>query len=922
MNLQIINKLSRLLAVLLLLTLWNAPALLAQDSGGSDPGSPGYIVKGSISGRVTGIDSSLIGSAYVTAWMSDPVVGDWSKGRAMVDSLFAFQIDSLAPGDYYVVAEAPGYLPQYWPGVAAWDSAKTVSVKAGEVTTGIGFLLRPGTIPQGGTISGRITDATGRGLPRISVEALAPMPGPSPDSLKFEPAYSSWGYTDEYGYYYIYGLPAGDYYLRADYYGRWYSQSLWYPQVLSVADARLVNVVEAGETAGIDFTFELAETIGVIHGQVLDAQGAPLAGASIQIMPAPGQEGLYPYVWLYAMTDENGYYEINDVPDGDYIAYCWAQSGWQFAMLYWPAGLQSDQADVINISKETPVWKVSFDMPLIPGSASISGIVRNQEGRPLVNASIQITADGTGTDSDIGRYIYAYAMSDSNGFYEVGKLPAGQYTAYASYWENMSFGQAWFKDADSLGDAEPVVIAEGESRRDIDFNLRVRPIYGSITGLVSNAATGEPIPRAFVEISYQHKYNDLSFRRFAWWPYHAITDESGQFALDWLPEGEYTVSVHANGAFAYYPDAPVIDLAKPVTVVGGMKSETNFSLKLRQDGSSAISGFVSADYQILPMRITPGGKVARQSSILDGYVPEIAIVMAKPSVTVMMWPESEMFYTAVTAQDGSYSLKGLPAGEYHVMAFAPGHMLQYYKQTFDPAAAELVTVGEGESVNKIDFVLQPRWWDYLKEGDNNRGAGLMNANVSGMVTDENNNPVAGATVYLLDTQNQPLSWATTDRNGRYEILGIAPGQYYVQAGKIGFESAYNGNAPSRESTTPVVVANGATEVNLSLNPAGTTEVEIETLPVAVELQGNYPNPFNPETRIHFALPQPMTVTLAVYDLLGRQVRLLHQGLLPEGSHRLLWDGRDASGAAMSSGVYWYRLITPEAVKTGKMVLMK
>ena len=907
-----------LFAALLTLALLGIPALLAAQSSSDGSGSTApFFEKGSIAGHVTGIDSSLIGSAYVTAWTSDPLLAEWGKGSALVDSQFTFRIDSLAPGDYYVIAEASGYIPLYYPGVTDWTEAKMVSVSAGQTTKEIDFALQPGIVFRGGTISGRITGPDGNAIPNVSVEASTI----GIDSVKSDVQYAGWAASDENGDYFITGLNAGLYYVHADYWGGWFGQTLWYPQATTIADAKQVQLDEDATANGIDFNFSFISKSGIVQGQVLDGVGNPIENAGIQLMVAPAPSGPWNWIWLYATTDGKGRYRIENVPDGEYIAYCWAQAGWQYTQRWWPNGETAEQAKVITIAEGQNEWQIDFKLPLTPGTSSIIGIVRARDGHPLANAYVQITSEEINADQATARSIYAYSVTDAAGNYSVDKLPEGKYIAYASYWEDMRFGQAWYKDADSLSKAEPIILMQSEMRTEIDFNLLVRPIYGAIVGVVRNALTGEPISRAYVEIRYQHAAADIAYRPFAWWPYQVITDEFGQFSVDWLPEGSYLVAVYANGGFAWYPDAPVQELATPVKVVGGEKSEANFNLTLRQEGTGGITGYVKADYRAMPMQYENDGKGARQAAVLEGYIPEIAIVMAKPALTILAWPQSELFYTAITDPDGAYSLKGLPAGEYYVMSFAPGHMLQYYKETFDPAEAKLVRVIEAEVVGGIDFNLQPRFWDMIKEGDN-RGASPLNASIAGNITDTNNKSVVGATVYLLDSQGQPLSWTTSDQNGRYEILGVAPGQYYVQAGKLGFSTSFNGNAQSRENTTPVVAANGITEVDVVLKPAGSTGVKEELLPESVELYGNYPNPFNPETRLYFALPQPMHVTLTIHDLLGREIMRLQDGTLPEGSHRLRWDGRNASGATVSSGVYWYRLATPGLTRTGKMVLMR
>jgi Tol biopolymer transport system component len=96
----------------------------------------------------------------------------------------------------------------------------------------------------------------------------------------------------------------------------------------------------------------------------------------------------------------------------------------------------------------------------------------------------------------------------------------------------------------------------------------------------------------------------------------------------------------------------------------------------------------------------------------------------------------------------------------------------------------------------------------------------------------------------------------------------------------------------------------------------------EVAPVGFALTGNYPNPFNPSTAISFTLPASGPVSLAVYDITGRKVRDLVSGPLSAGMHSVAWDGRDASGKAVSSGVYLSRLVQGKNTISRRMLLMK
>ncbi|NHZ85179.1 MAG: T9SS type A sorting domain-containing protein, partial [Planctomycetia bacterium] len=94
------------------------------------------------------------------------------------------------------------------------------------------------------------------------------------------------------------------------------------------------------------------------------------------------------------------------------------------------------------------------------------------------------------------------------------------------------------------------------------------------------------------------------------------------------------------------------------------------------------------------------------------------------------------------------------------------------------------------------------------------------------------------------------------------------------------------------------------------------------VPGSFRLYQNYPNPFNPNTNITFDLNQAQEVYLAVYDLLGQEVAVLTNGLLPAGSHVVNWDGISKNGEQMNSGVYLAKLITENQTQSVKMILMK
>ncbi len=101
------------------------------------------------------------------------------------------------------------------------------------------------------------------------------------------------------------------------------------------------------------------------------------------------------------------------------------------------------------------------------------------------------------------------------------------------------------------------------------------------------------------------------------------------------------------------------------------------------------------------------------------------------------------------------------------------------------------------------------------------------------------------------------------------------------------------------------------------SPGLPTSAERKEQPRSAELSGNYPNPFNPQTIIRYALPEAAPVRLAAYDLTGREVARLADGVRPAGRHEARFDG-----SGLPSGMYLYRLETADRVLVRPMILAK
>jgi len=96
--------------------------------------------------------------------------------------------------------------------------------------------------------------------------------------------------------------------------------------------------------------------------------------------------------------------------------------------------------------------------------------------------------------------------------------------------------------------------------------------------------------------------------------------------------------------------------------------------------------------------------------------------------------------------------------------------------------------------------------------------------------------------------------------------------------------------------------------------------ETELLPTRYVLHANRPNPGRPRTVIVFDLPEPCEVRLRVFDVTGRQVAALTEGLHPAGRHAVPWNGQTVTADRVQTGVYFYRLEAGSFSQTRKMMI--
>lgn len=153
------------------------------------------------------------------------------------------------------------------------------------------------------------------------------------------------------------------------------------------------------------------------------------------------------------------------------------------------------------------------------------------------------------------------------------------------------------------------------------------------------------------------------------------------------------------------------------------------------------------------------------------------------------------------------------------------------------------------------------------------------------------------------------------------FIGSAPTCQYTFYSSIG-------GSPVADSRDSILVTPGGCSTGSMAGLSGSEDGTLAATPLQYGLHANYPNPFNPTTMIAFDLPEPSTVHLAVFNMLGQEVATLVNGVVAAGEHSVEWNSANSNAMPLPSGVYLYRIQATsltsgkEFHQINKMILMK
>lgn len=298
-----------------------------------------------------------------------------------------------------------------------------------------------------------------------------------------------------------------------------------------------------------------------------------------------------------------------------------------------------------------------------------------------------------------------------------------------------------------------------------------------------------------------------------------------------------------------------------------------------------------------------------------------------PGVTV----SSSTGESAVSGPDGNYTLTGLHGTYYNLIATLENH---------GPVETR-VELAESQSVDNVDFMLREVVQvqalrspeipipDFNPEGVSDVITITDAGSLFDLSIDINIDHASKGHLTVVLTNPQGTSVTLHNRTGGIEDDIVGNWDENLTVDGPGSLSDFAGQEVQGDWTMTVADHQfGATgtfrvwQLNLLIGVPGVSASPENNLPQATRLVGNVPNPFNPQTVVAFDLAQPGRVELEIFDVRGHLVKRLVSADLPAGQYRETWQGRDESGRAVASGVYFARLNAAGVTDLNKMMLVR
>lgn len=288
-------------------------------------------------------------------------------------------------------------------------------------------------------------------------------------------------------------------------------------------------------------------------------------------------------------------------------------------------------------------------------------------------------------------------------------------------------------------------------------------------------------------------------------------------------------------------------------------------------------------------RVNFNGHIYNDNLYLLGGLPSPAIrdTVVLPYLVEYNIPSASVTYTF----NGAYSPSILP---FHQMSAMIGNEIYIFGGT------------QGSVFDEISvFNVNTKTFQFISNLAGNRGGGkaVTVNNEIYIIGGFSENNYALNTVEILDTGSDSLYFGPSLNYGRSELMAVKfENSIYVFGGKDS-----SGNA-----VLPVEKLDLLTGID---KPK-------DRIVNNFSLKQNYPNPFNSTTNITFELKKNSEISVDIYTVTGQYLKNIIRGSLISGQHKYSWDGKDANGADVSSGVYIYQLTNSYFTISKKMILLR
>jgi hypothetical protein len=528
------------------------------------------------------------------------------------------------------------------------------------------------------------------------------------------------------------------------------------------------------------------------------------------------------------------------------------------------------------------------EITVVEAFGTLAGTVRDADtGGAVVLAGARVVGFPEGADP-AGTPLFDLLTNAQGVFAVPDELAVGYYDLYVTKFGYLPYQETYF-------------LLYGANDHPIDLT---QATSGVMTGFVTAADTSEPL-EATVRI-YRSDNGELYDE--------TTTDASGEYTTGPLPYFDYQVDVRASGRI---PSASTVTIDAAQVPMDFALEPTAGNILVLNDNSSEPRE-MPAKYDDLGNMIAPAYTAGadRAAADLVADLETLGFAVSLESAAASDPSSWELYDVVLVSSGANTSPLGSSTLRSNLTAYSndggrllvEGGEIAYDLNWSDPNFLENVlhvtgwnghssgdvTVAEADHpvMSSPNVITGPIDNDYTGYGDADRAPVASDAVMVGSWTsynttasviayDDNDNPTAGQFVFFL--------W-------NYSAMGDERDELLMNA--IIWLLADDTVDP-----TPV-------------------EDEIEALPRVVSLDTNYPNPFNPQTMIRFAVPSSQPVKLAIYDVRGQRVRTLVDDVVAAGRHEVVWQGRDDGGRQVASGTYFYRLQTDGGQQVRKMLLVK